>query len=203
MYVHWNYFHWKYICTWNKKTITWRIVYTWASPSSSDQQLPKFCDVSGNPLRYPNYRITGITNYRTVPKYQNADVVRLITENSIFVKIDPKSFFLHISAPKIVCMLYLSAFYTQRSTVSFLHVELWSDWVDALADLRLCWVHMPFCWFCHEAAHLWNSRRAGFINLISDDPPFAHMLVQFIWCGSWLQYSVCYCSRCHRYSSSN
>ena len=30
--------------------------------------------------------------------------------------------------------------------------RLWSDWVDAQADLSLRWVHMPFCWFCHEAA---------------------------------------------------
>ena len=28
-----------------------------------------------------------------VQKYQNADVVRLVTENSMLVKIDPKSFF--------------------------------------------------------------------------------------------------------------
>ena len=31
--------------------------------------------------------------------------------------------------------------------------RLWSDWADATADLSLCWAHMPFCWFCHEAAH--------------------------------------------------
>ena len=38
---------------------------------------------------------------------------------------------------------------------SFLHAdsEDWSDWADAHADLSLCWVHMPFCWFCHEVAH--------------------------------------------------
>ena len=38
---------------------------------------------------------------------------------------------------------------------SFLHADSkdWSDWVDAQADLSLHWVHMPFCWFCHEAAH--------------------------------------------------
>ena len=24
---------------------------------------------------------------------------------------------------------------------------------DAQADLSLRWAHMPFCWFCHEAAH--------------------------------------------------
>ena len=36
--------------------------------------------------------------------------------------------------------------------------RLWSDWADAQADLSLCWVHMPFCWFCHEAAHLGSSQ---------------------------------------------
>ena len=28
----------------------------------------------------------------------------------------------------------------------------WSDWTDAQADLSLRGAHMPFCWFCHEAA---------------------------------------------------
>ena len=32
--------------------------------------------------------------------------------------------------------------------------RLWSDWADAQADLSLCWAHMPFCSFCHEAAQL-------------------------------------------------
>ena len=38
---------------------------------------------------------------------------------------------------------------------SFLHVDSkdWSDWADAQVDLSLRWAHMPFCWFCHEAAH--------------------------------------------------
>ena len=29
----------------------------------------------------------------------------------------------------------------------------WPD-ADAQADLSLRWTHMPFCWFCHVAAHL-------------------------------------------------
>ena len=29
-----------------------------------------------------------------------------------------------------------------------------SDWADAQADLSHRWVPMPFCWFCHEAAHM-------------------------------------------------
>ena len=33
--------------------------------------------------------------------------------------------------------------------------RLWSDWVNAQADLSLRWVHRSVCcWFCHEAAHL-------------------------------------------------
>ena len=32
--------------------------------------------------------------------------------------------------------------------------RLWSDWADAQTDLNLRWAHMPFRWFCHEAAHL-------------------------------------------------
>ena len=36
--------------------------------------------------------------------------------------------------------------------------KLWSDWVDAQADLSLPWVHMSFFWFCHEVAHCSNFR---------------------------------------------
>ena len=32
--------------------------------------------------------------------------------------------------------------------------RLWSDWADAQADLSLRWAHIPFCWFCHEAAQV-------------------------------------------------
>ena len=45
---------------------------------------------------------------------------------------------------------------------SFLHVDSEdsdkSDWVDTQTDLSLCWAHMPFCWFCLEAAHLFLLR---------------------------------------------
>ena len=48
--------------------------------------------------------------------------------------------------------------------LSFLHVaskdsdqtgQIWSNWADAQADLSLGWAYMPFCWFCHAAAHLY------------------------------------------------
>ena len=32
--------------------------------------------------------------------------------------------------------------------------RLCSDWAEAQADLSLRWAHMPFCWFCHEAAQM-------------------------------------------------
>ena len=32
--------------------------------------------------------------------------------------------------------------------------RLWSDCVDAQADLSLRWAHMSFCWFWHAAAHM-------------------------------------------------
>ena len=47
---------------------------------------------------------------------------------------------------------------------NFLHVDSkdWSDWADAQADQSLRWAHMPFCWFCHEAAQrMINTWRIG------------------------------------------
>ena len=37
--------------------------------------------------------------------------------------------------------------------------RLWSDWADAQAVLSLCWAHIPFCWFCHETAHISMSKQ--------------------------------------------
>ena len=37
--------------------------------------------------------------------------------------------------------------------------RLWSDWVDAQADLSLRWAHMSFCWFCRAAAQLSTRRK--------------------------------------------
>ena len=51
-----------------------------------------------------------------------------------------------------------SSLYTQwvAKDPSFLHAdsEDWSDWADTQADLSLRWVHVLFCWFCHEAAQI-------------------------------------------------
>ena len=35
--------------------------------------------------------------------------------------------------------------------------RLWADWMDALSDLSIRWVHMPFCWFCHEVAQIFEN----------------------------------------------
>ena len=46
--------------------------------------------------------------------------------------------------------------------------RLWSDWADAQADLSLCWVHLPFCWFYHEVAHFtWSQWVPTFSNMSS------------------------------------
>ena len=44
---------------------------------------------------------------------------------------------------------------------------LWSDWADAQADLSLRWARMPFCWFCHDAAHSEQEEDSG-KDLLSD-----------------------------------
>ena len=41
------------------------------------------------------------------------------------------------------------------------HSEDPSDWVDAQADLSLHWVHMPYCWFCRDAAQMGLSNLQG------------------------------------------
>ena len=35
--------------------------------------------------------------------------------------------------------------------------RLWSDWVDAQADLNLRWAHMAYCWFCRDEAYFFLS----------------------------------------------
>ena len=35
--------------------------------------------------------------------------------------------------------------------------RLWSDWVDAQANLSLCLAHRSFCWFCHGQADIFFS----------------------------------------------
>ena len=66
--------------------------------------------------------------------------------------------------------------------------RLWSNWVDALADLSLCWAHMPFCWFCHEAAHILHA-----IHYIWDKEWKICYLASFWWVFS-LECHVCQCS---------
>ena len=71
--------------------------------------------------------------------------------------------------------------------------RLWSDWADAKADLSLCWAHISFCWFCHEAAHFflwiweWFHSRVGPPSTVRSEslvraPVWPHPFVE-IW--SW------------------
>ena len=44
--------------------------------------------------------------------------------------------------------------------------RLWSDWADTQAELSLRWARMPFCWFCHEAAHFkFHTLILNFLNI--------------------------------------
>ena len=55
------------------------------------------------------------------------------------------------------------------------------------AKRRLClslrWAHMPFCWFCHEAAHLVPQRRLSVLNFFSVARPrkFGNLFVEQSW----------------------
>ena len=44
--------------------------------------------------------------------------------------------------------------------------SLWSDWADAQANLNLRWAHIPFCWFCHEAAQMFKSSFCRYNQII-------------------------------------
>ena len=49
--------------------------------------------------------------------------------------------------------------------------RLWSDWVDAQADLSLRWAHMPFCRFCPVLAQMLFSWR--FYGKLSTAKPWS------------------------------
>ena len=55
-----------------------------------------------------------------------------------------------MSKPEII-ILILSL---SQSTDSFRELVSTLLLSYAQADLSLRWAHMPFCWFCHEAAHI-------------------------------------------------
>ena len=61
----------------------------------------------------------------------------------------------------------------------FLHVdsEDWSDWADAQADLSPRWAHIPFSWFCHEAAQI-RLGQVGFYKWKDTIKEICHILVE-------------------------
>ena len=71
-------------------------------------------------------------------------------------------------------------------TSSCSHRRLWSDWVDAQADLRLRWAHMPFSWFYGTR----ESFRQSAISLaLSNEPhlwpyPISHISGPIQWATS-------------------
>ena len=82
--------------------------------------------------------------------------------------------------------------------------RLCSDWVDAKIDLSLSWVHMPFLWFCHDAAPIIMILRFGQTGLCKQCRPrwrgnlirvytvvvFAILFVAF-WCITvWQNHTV-------------
>ena len=59
--------------------------------------------------------------------------------------------------PSLIRVFAMSSMGSWRPSVSSCgQRRLWSDWADTQADLSLRWAHRPFCWFCHEAAHISN-----------------------------------------------
>ena len=65
----------------------------------------------------------------------------------------------------------------------FLHARIWSDWADAQADLSLRWAHMPFCWFCHEAAHFMLT------GLHPGCPSQREQRYRYVFCRPWFRTS--------------
>ena len=50
--------------------------------------------------------------------------------------------------------------------------RLWSNWVDAQADLSIRWAQSSFCWFSHEAAQINASIRSSYLPDIIWKQPF-------------------------------
>ena len=50
----------------------------------------------------------------------------------------------------------LSAWRKLESLATHLAHSEDSDQTGRMPELRLRWAHMPFCWFCHEVAQIWN-----------------------------------------------
>ena len=65
--------------------------------------------------------------------------------------------------------------------------RLWSEWVDAQADLSLRWAHRSFCWFCHAAAQIYLNLfmltglvYPGFVNWVCPFQTFGFYFIIFV-----------------------
>ena len=69
--------------------------------------------------------------------------------------------------------------------------RLWSDWANAQADLSLRWAHMPFCWFCHDAAQM-------YLQILDKRQFSPSSFVLWLTCYN----DISYCRRCFRWQLS-
>ena len=59
--------------------------------------------------------------------------------------------------------------------------RIWSDWADAKAHLSLRWAHMPFYWFCNEAAQL--LKPVMFVSVLLCKCSVAFQCASCVWPG--------------------
>ena len=64
---------------------------------------------------------------------------------------------LHVRPAKTQISLCMRPVWSESSLSAWRKLgSLATYWVDVQADLSLRWAHMPFCWFCHEMAQIFN-----------------------------------------------
>ena len=69
--------------------------------------------------------------------------------------------------------------------------RLWSDWVDAQADVSLRWAYRSLCWFCYAVAFLFTEGVASGEDALSllDNPKtrnlFIDDLLEVMFCHIW------------------
>ena len=99
------------------------------------------------------------------------------------------------------CLIRVFAFRMKKVWVisypSSAQRTLWSDCADAQADLSPRWAHMPFCLFCHEAAHFNKTWYLG----CSLPRQFCYIKLRPLFGQLWPNYVSCLtvCTMCYWY----
>ena len=83
------------------------------------------------------------------------------------------------------------------SATHWVHCEDWSDWADAQADLSLRWVHRSFCWFCHEAAHMYIMLYFCNIFILLCCPTSRQTSFFFLFCFFFFFYCIIHKNKSH------